>query len=133
MLLCSSTSPNKDKPAKQTGVPLLEIDLTENPPPNNTKTSVAVKKNSKAPQRQTKPPKQKKGAKSAGNPKKKEKKRVKEPTLENLAAKAQIKKNKALSVMFNKLRAKIGILEPLAPTWSWICNVDKNSTNSRSI
>jgi len=124
----SSTSPKKYIPTKKTAVhPPAEIDLTEISPSNKTKT---VKK--KAPQEQTNPPKQKKVAMSAGNTKKKERKRIREPTVEELAAKAQIRKNKALSLMFNKLRGKICLLEPLAPTWSWVCNVDKNSTNSRS-
>ena len=50
----------------------------------------------------------------------------KEPTPEAAAAKARVRNAKALTLLFNKLRTKIGILEPLAPTWSWVCNVDKN-------
>ena len=49
------------------------------------------------------------------------------------AAKTRTKTNKALSVNFNKLKAKIVVLEPLTPTWKWVCNVEKNTTNTRQV
>ena len=55
----------------------------------------------------------------------------KEPSADKLQAKARVRTSKALTILFNKLQHKISVLEPLTPTWKWVCNVDKSTTNAR--
>ena len=36
-----------------------------------------------------------------------------------------------MTFLFNRVKAKLGQLEPLTPTWQWTFNVEKNKDNAR--
>ena len=45
--------------------------------------------------------------------------------------KLKLKKAKRMTILFNKIKTKLGLLEPLTPTWHWTFKVEKNKENSR--
>jgi len=102
----------------------VDSQITSEPRHNESSTSPVKSK-----------PTRKKKVKPSEKPKKRKKDprtHEEEPSAETLAAKARVKNAKALTMLFNKIRSKIGVLEPLTPTWSWVCTVDKNTANTRS-
>jgi len=79
---------------------------------------------------------QKKGGKASqrknGEKKKDEPKNKKEPSKEELAKRENLKNSKVMTLMFNKIKSKVGVMEALTPTWYWVCNVEKNKENTRN-
>ena len=96
-------------------------------PPEKTKQ---LKKSNQKPGSRTKNKSNKRASVKKGAEKSKEKRSNAQP-VQTEAVKAKAKKHKALSILFNKLKAKIGTIEPLAPTWAWTCNIEKNVENAR--
>ena len=52
---------------------------------------------------------------------------------DEICKKAKAKNAKQMTYLYNKIKTKIGILEPLTPTWHWVFNVEKNKENSRFV
>ena len=52
---------------------------------------------------------------------------------DEISKKAKVKNAKQMTFLFNKIKTKIGILEPLTPTWHWVFNVEKNKENTRFV
>ena len=70
----------------------------------------------------------KKNAKKKDDPKNK-----KEPSKEDLVKKENLKNSKVMTLLFNKIKSKVGVMEALTPTWYWVCNVEKNKENTRLV
>ena len=113
LFYCSSTSPGK---------PTTDSEKRK-ASPVNPKTNPKRKQKSSVESK-------KKGNKKPTNKKPTNKKPL-EQSVEELASKAKVKNAKQLTLLFNKLRTKIGILEPITPTWYWTCIVEKNTENAR--